>query len=115
MGPRDYPVVHFERELKPGGRWRKCLRASDGSVERWQSGVYHEIVEPERLVFTYAWESEMGERGHETLVTVTFEEEDGKTRMHFEQAIFPSEDQKNGHAGGWTSSFDRLADHLATL
>lgn len=112
MGPQDHPVVHMEADLRPGGHWRKCLRPLHGGPDRWQSGVYHEVVEPERLVFTYAWEHETGKRGHETLVTVIFEEEDGKTRMTFEQAIFPSEGQRDGHAGGWESSFDRLQAHL---
>lgn len=115
MGPSDYPVVHMEADVRPGGRWRKCLRPVKGGPDRWQSGVYHEIVEPERLVFTYAWEDETGKRGHETLVTVTFEEEDGKTHLTFKQELFPSADQRDGHAGGWSSSLDRLRDYLSAL
>ena len=53
-------------------------------------GVYREIVEPERLVFTYAWEDAEGKPGHETLVTVTFEEFGGKTKLTFHQAVFES-------------------------
>lgn len=42
---------------------------------------YHEVVEPERLVFT--WEDESGKPGHETLVTIILTEQNGKTRMTF--------------------------------
>ena len=54
-------------------------------------------MEPERLVFTFAWDRADGERGHETLVTVIFaEEQGGKTRMTFRQAAF----EFVGHATG---------------
>ena len=81
----------------------------------WNGGVYREIVEPERLVFTFAWEDENGRRGHETLVTVTFAEEGGRTKMTFRQAVFESVEDRDGYAGGWSESFERLAAHLATL
>jgi uncharacterized protein YndB with AHSA1/START domain len=74
-------------------------------------GVFREVVAPERVVFTFAWDEE-GERGLETLVTVTFAEEEGKTRMTFRQVPFQSIEERDGHRGGWTSSFDRLAEYV---
>jgi uncharacterized protein YndB with AHSA1/START domain len=53
------------------------------------------------------------ERGLETLVTVTFLEEGGRTRMTFRQVPFQSVEERDGHRGGWTSTFDRLEQHLA--
>lgn len=113
-GPRDYPATHMEMDIRPGGAWRNCLRSSETGKELWQRGVFREVVKPERLVFTFAWEEE-GERGLETLVTVTFTEQDGKTRMTFRQAPFQSIQERDGHHGGWTSTFDRLDEHLAHL
>ena len=78
----------------------------------WLGGVYREIVPPERLVFTFAWEEE-GERGLETLVEITLAERDGKTHMTFRQTPFQSDSERDGHRGGWTSTFDRLDDLLA--
>ena len=44
-------------------------------------GVYREIVEPERLVFTTtSFEDEQGNPGLENLNTITFAEHNGKTR-----------------------------------
>jgi len=77
------------------------------------SGVYREIVEPERLVFTFAWDEESGRRGHETLVTVTFTEDREKTTMIFREAVFLSIEQRDRHRDGWSSTFDRLAERLA--
>ena len=78
--------------------------------------MYREVVEPERLAFTFAWDRDDGGRGHETLVTVTFaDHQGGKTRMTFRQAVFESVGQRDGHQGGWNSAFDRLAEHVAGL
>ena len=114
MGPRGFTATHFEQDPRPGGAWRGCLRQDDGSRELWQGGVFREIVEPERLVYTFAWDREDGSRGHETLITITFAEQQGKTKMTFHQAEFESVGQRDGHQGGWNSTFDRLAEYLAS-
>jgi uncharacterized protein YndB with AHSA1/START domain len=111
-GPRDYPAVSIDMDVRPGGVWRNCLRAADGSRELWVGGTFREVAPPERLVFTFAWEEE-GERGLQTLVTIAFADEGGKTRMTFRQTPFESLGERDGHQGGWTSSFDRLEEHLA--
>ena len=78
-------------------------------------GVYREIVEPERLVFTFAWEDEDGKPGHETLVTVSFAEQGGKTRLTFQQAVFESRGRSRRAQGGWSQCLDRLAEYLAEV
>jgi uncharacterized protein YndB with AHSA1/START domain len=112
-GPVDHPATHVEMDVRPGGRWRHRLTSTDTGRELWHGGVFREIDPPARLVFTFAWEEE-GERGLETLVTVTFVEEAGRTRMTFRQVPFQSAEERDGHRGGWTSTFDRLEQHLAT-
>jgi uncharacterized protein YndB with AHSA1/START domain len=77
-------------------------------------GVYREIVEPERLVFTYAHDNQDGTVVHETLVMVTFAEQRGKTKLTLRQAIFESVKERDSHRGGWNSSLDRLVEYLAT-
>jgi uncharacterized protein YndB with AHSA1/START domain len=111
-GPRGFTTPHHEMDLRPGGRYRACLRSPEG-VDHWVQGVYREIQPPARLVMTHAWENEGGQPGPETLITVTFTEEGlGQTRMHFRQAGFTSRESREGHQGGWSSSFDRLAARL---
>jgi uncharacterized protein YndB with AHSA1/START domain len=111
-GPRDHPATQMRADLRPGGAWRGCLTAVAGGQALWHGGVFREIAPPERLVFTFAWEED-GERGLETLVTVTFAEEGGRTRMTMRQTPFRSVEERDGHRGGWTSAFDRLEDYLA--
>jgi uncharacterized protein YndB with AHSA1/START domain len=113
-GPRGFTATHIEGDLRPGGAWRLCLRRDETGEELWQGGVYREVVVPERLVFTFAWDGEDGRPGHETLVTVTFAERGGKTTMTFRQAVFRSVEERDGHQGGWTSAFDRLEEHVAS-
>jgi uncharacterized protein YndB with AHSA1/START domain len=114
LGPRNYPAIQVEQDLRPGGAWRACLRAVDGSRVLWQGGVYREIVAPERLVYSFAWDDDSGRPGPETLITVTFAEQGGKTRMVFTQTPFATADRRDGHRTGWHSAFDRLAEYLAT-
>jgi uncharacterized protein YndB with AHSA1/START domain len=42
-------------DVRGGGAYRTCIRSPEGR-DYWMRGVYREIVEPERLVFTFAWE-----------------------------------------------------------
>ncbi len=112
MGPRDYPAVHLEGEIKVGGKWRGCLRGP--TEDLWQGGEYREIVEPERLVFTFYWEGDDGKPENVMLITLTFTElGPGETKMTMHQAGFRNVEQRDGHRGGWTSTFDRLEEMLA--
>ena len=113
-GPKGFTAPSCKMDLRPGGAWRACIRSPEGT-DHWMQGSYREIVEPERLVFTFAWENDQGEPGHGTLVTVTFADEDGKTRLTFHQAVFESVESRDSHHGGWSECFDRLQDYLASL
>ena len=110
--PRGFTIPVSEGELRPGGSWRATMQQSDGTELRL-GGEYREIVEPERLVFTHAWYDENGNPGPETIVTVTLRDRRGKTEMVFTQTGFSSGESRDGHAGGWTECFDKLAELLA--
>jgi uncharacterized protein YndB with AHSA1/START domain len=112
-GPRGFTTLSCEMDVRPGGAWRRCMRSPEGSVHV-KRGVYREVVEPERLVFTYADEDAGGRPGHETLVTVSFAEAGaGRTRLTLRQAAFETVAARDAHRGGWTSCLERFADHLA--
>jgi uncharacterized protein YndB with AHSA1/START domain len=111
-GPRDYPATQMKMDVRPGGKWRHCLVSTENGRELWQGGVFREVVPPSLLVFTFAWEEE-GERGLETVVTITFAEDGEKTRMIFRQTLFQSVEERDGHRGGWNSTFDRLDEYFA--
>ena len=120
-GPRQFTANHIENDRRPGGKWRLCLH-SDGfdtgdgvlrKLDLCQGGVNREVVEPERLVYTFKWDENPGLSANvETLVTVTFEENDGKTTMDFRQAFFVTPADRDGHMRGWNSCLDKLEDYL---
>jgi uncharacterized protein YndB with AHSA1/START domain len=111
-GPRGYETIACAIDPRPGGRWRVASRAADGS-ETVEAGVIRAYEPPGRLVLTHAWEQGEGLTGTETLVTIVFEEEGGKTRMTFRQIGLPDAASRDGHAVGWSESFDMLVEHLS--
>ena len=114
MGPRDHPAVHLEGQIKIGGKWRGCLKSTATGEDLWQGGEYREIVEPEKLVFTFFWEGDDGKPENVMLITLTFDELGPReTKMTMRQVDFRSVEQRDGHRGGWNSTFDRLEELLA--
>ncbi|MBW4422674.1 MAG: SRPBCC domain-containing protein [Myxacorys californica WJT36-NPBG1] len=37
--------------MQLGGIYRACIRSPEGK-DHWMQGIYHEIIEPERLIFS---------------------------------------------------------------
>ncbi|HEY9627169.1 MAG TPA: SRPBCC domain-containing protein [Coleofasciculaceae cyanobacterium] len=113
LGPKDFTAIACQMNVQVGGLYRACIRSPEGT-DHWMQGVYREVIEPERLVFTFAWEDEDNQPKHETLITVTFAAQGSKTVMTFHQAIFESTESQNAHQAGWSECFDRLEAYLAT-
>ncbi len=108
--PKGFTIPFSEGDLRPGGKWRSCMRTPDGT-DCWLSGVYRSIVPDELVEFTQAWEED-GKRGHETVVTVKLSDHGKKTKMVLRQSRFESVASRDGHKGGWSQCLDRLAAHL---
>ena len=92
---------------RPGGAYRGSMRSPESTLYS-RRGVYREIVPPERLAFTFAWEDAAGDLGHETIVTVTFAEQGGKTLLTLHQATFETVERCDDHRRGWTIALDNL-------
>lgn len=115
MGPRGFRSTVLHSDLRAGGAYRIHMEGPEGD-DHWTQGVFREIVEPERLVMVGSWADANGNPiSPETVLTITLEEEGGKTRLTLHQAIFESITARDGHRGGWNSSLDRLAEYLATV
>jgi uncharacterized protein YndB with AHSA1/START domain len=112
-GPQGFSTIHCEMDVRVGGAYRFGMRSPDG-LDFWKRGVFREIVEPQRLVFTFAWEQPDGTLEHELLTTVTFEALGTRTRLTLHQARFLTQERCDEHHHGWTSTLQRLADYLAT-
>lgn len=112
--PQGFMVTVEKSDIRTGGSFRICMRSPEGT-DHWLQGEYREVVPPERLVFTHIWLGADGKPGDETLVTITFTERNGKTELTLRQSGFKSKEQSQGHAYGWTSTLDRLAQYLSEL
>lgn len=117
--------IRFERiDVRPGGEFLSCILIPGGH-ECWCTGVYREIEKPERIVYTLAIADRHGNRldavqagmdpewPAETEVTVTFTEENGKTRLTLHQTVRESLARRTGAHPSWLQMLDRLATELA--
>ncbi|HET6161583.1 MAG TPA: SRPBCC domain-containing protein [Dongiaceae bacterium] len=111
LGANKFTTLSYKMDFRPGGAYRACVTGMDGK-QYWMRGIYREIVEPERLVFTFSWEME-GERGRENVITITFGELGEKTKMTFRQAFFETVENRDAHLKGWGECLDRLAEYVA--
>lgn len=115
-GPKGFTsAIVGKIDFRPGTSYRIHMRGPDGD-DHWSQGVYREVVEPERLVFAGYWtDAEGNPKGPESIITVTFEDLGGKTRLTLRQEVFESVTAREAHRGGWTSSLERLAEYLAAV
>ena len=111
---RGVTLVVCDADLRPGGQYRYVL--ARGEAQRFAfSGRYIEIVRPTRLVYTQRFES----IPDESVVTVTFEERDGSTRL-VAHDLYPSEEAldstlASGMEDGMRETFDQLDELVAEL
>jgi uncharacterized protein YndB with AHSA1/START domain len=115
-GPKGFINPLCEVDPRVGGTLHIVMRAPDGA-EYPMRGVFREIVEPERLVFTNIAVDREDKPMLDGVTTVTFAEQAGKTRLTVHTRVVglvPLAAQMiAGMEAGWTQSIDRLEQLLA--
>ena len=111
-GPRKYQTVVVELDLRVGGRWRYLNRAE--GKEHPFTGVFQEIVKPERLVTTFIYDVE-GARDFPGLDIAIFEDLGGGRTNLITKSKFPSLEAlqqavNSGMESGWVETLDRLEE-----
>ena len=116
-GPHEFTNPRCEIEPRPGGVIRIDMRAPDGVIYP-MAGAFTEVTAPARLAFTSAALDSSGRPVLETITTVTFTEEDGRTAQvvaaRVANATAAAAPYLAGMQAGWTESLERLASHLGT-
>jgi uncharacterized protein YndB with AHSA1/START domain len=107
----EVPVSTVSMDVREGGAWRATMFAGPGRREIHWKGEYREVVAPKRLVFTIS--DQPGEDEYELVTVVLTDLGDGRTEMLFQQRGRMSAKQYQRSAEGWSSFFDRMAEHLA--
>jgi uncharacterized protein YndB with AHSA1/START domain len=115
-GPHGFTNPVCELDVRPGGAILIHMRAPDGDVHP-MTGVFHEVVEPARLVFTAAVDDADGNRLLEVHNTVTLAAHAGKTKLTLQarvvKATAGAAAMLAGMEAGWTQSLERLQEHVA--
>ncbi|WP_245855839.1 SRPBCC family protein [Bacillus oleivorans] len=114
------PVCNID--FRPGGVWHYCMQSPDGKIKSWGKAVYQEIVEPEQIVYVDYFSDEEGNIAEEmpaAQITMTFEEQEGKTLLLSRTRYDSPENLKKvidmGVIAGITQTWNRLAQFLGEL
>ena len=117
-GPKDFTNPVCEIEARVGGRLRIVMRGPDGTDYPMQ-GIVTEVRAAERFAFDYEALDAAGKAVLVGRLSVSFADEDGKTRMslstYAEGLGMVAVDWLEGMETGWNQSLDRLARSLHSL
>jgi len=111
-GPKDFTNPVCELDARPGGAIFINMRGPD-VVDFPMNGLFQEVKEPERLVFTSsAFTDDHGKDQLEVLNTVSFDEVNGKTKVTLHAKVLRMTPQTtaavDGMDEGWSQSLERL-------
>jgi uncharacterized protein YndB with AHSA1/START domain len=116
FGPVGYPVTYCEMDFRVGGTFRFAMTGPTGQLQTPFGGTYREIVPDKKIVYDNGFEIPGAER---MVVTVTFDEADGKTTLTV-HTLFDSINMYKTHvavgfAQGVNSGLDQLAALVAEM
>lgn len=109
-------------DVRPGGKWRIYMPFDTGKGGCTAYGIYKEVVPCERLSWDDFCDDENGNFFHKALVTVTFEDLGGETRVTLRARLEPptKRDAKwtipvmeEGWTEGWKDNLEELVHHLS--
>ncbi len=109
----DVPARGGDHAVRDRRSTRRCLahRRAQCPGSFSSSGVYLDVVPPERLVFTWAHHADgdfAGARGHETTVRVEFRSLGNRTQLTLIHGPFADTEDFRCHREGWDGSFGKL-------
>jgi uncharacterized protein YndB with AHSA1/START domain len=115
FAPLPWTTAHAELNLYPGGSNLIVMRSPEGQ-DMPNRGVYLEVVENERLVFTDAYiEAWVPSAKPFMTVALTFEDEDGKTRYTVRVRHWTAEDKETHEKMGFHVGWGICADQMTAL
>ncbi len=113
--PKSMKVTFSETELKVGGAYKFGMRSvSNKGAEMILAGVYREIDEPNKIVYTQIYQMPDGNSSPETLITITLDEDKGITQMIFHHTGFMSKQGRDNARMGWEEAFDKIVSILSS-
>jgi uncharacterized protein YndB with AHSA1/START domain len=130
-GPKGWTLEVSISDFRPGGVFHYSQKPADGNV-MWVKFVYSEIIVPEKIVYTSFFSDEVGDKVRapfdanwpmETLNTITFIEDEGKTILTMivvpvsptEEENKTFEDSKEMALEGHTETLKQLDEYLIKI
>ncbi len=124
-GPKSFTAPSIKIDFRVGGKYLYAMHGPAGTQwdkDMWTMGEYKEIVPMQKIVATdnfadkdgnvvSAKQYGMSREFPELTLTVTFEEQDGKTKLTLRHEGFPVGDEV-GAEQGWNQSLDKLAESV---
>lgn len=108
-GGKSYATESVDMDVRVGGTFRIVILGEER--KHIVGGTYLEVVPPERLVHSWAWEG--GDwAGHEMRVTIEFKEDGDGTHMLLTHENLPDQNACDLHTGGWTHQLDAFTEYL---
>jgi uncharacterized protein YndB with AHSA1/START domain len=104
FGPENVETLEAELDPRVGGTYRIVMLENTGARHQ-VSGTYQEVVENERLVFSWSWVT-TPERV--SRVTVTLKPDGDVTILTLLHEQLFDEQAVKGHTHGWTGSLAKL-------
>lgn len=127
-GPGGWQTEIHKFEFKPNGVWHYCMKCTDENQGEFYGqkscgkAVYHEMIEPEKIVYTDTFVDEEGNAilgTPEIHVTIKFEEHNGKTKLitrsQFSSAEILQQIMDMGVVQGCASQYECLDDYLIEI
>jgi len=112
--PSRVPLAVCEIDLRPNGAFRFVHQGPEGPKHTF-TGIYREVVAPERLVFT----TRGSPSGAESVGTLVFSERNGRTTLTMTIACQSKADRdamlEMRIDVGTTRTLDNLDEYLATI
>jgi uncharacterized protein YndB with AHSA1/START domain len=116
FAPKPYTTPKAELDVRPGGA-NLIVMASPEGQEMPNQGQYLEVAPNRKLVFTDAYVGDWKVSGNAPFMTVTltFADEDGKTRYTARVQHWTEEAKKQHEQMGFETGWGICADQLAAL
>jgi uncharacterized protein YndB with AHSA1/START domain len=104
------PIENIKVDPRPGGIFETVMVNDTDGAEYTMSGVFVEVVDPERLVWT-----ERDVEGGMTTAVTFIDLGDGRTEVVSHQTNVPEMMRSPEAQAGLLTSFDRFAAYLSSL
>jgi uncharacterized protein YndB with AHSA1/START domain len=113
--PKPWETVGAEMDVRPGGASVITMRSPEGQ-EFPNRGVFLDVVPNERIVFTDAYvEAWVPSEKPFFTATITFADENGKTRYTAVARHWSLEDKETHEKMGFHDGWNKAADQLEEL